>query len=149
MPCFIFGYHCVHLGERPIRPYCLILMLHSVLQSDYLNFAIVRNSRRAISDEVDRAVRLRFKRIDRHDGDVPNVARPASIWRSPFPREGSEADSYCTRSLEPASPAIPTAAPDKQHYDDDDQKGCGIHIVLLGVYSGPSPAHKLLLSGLN
>ncbi len=33
--------------------------------------------------------------------------------------------------LEPASPAIPTAAADKQHYDYDDQKSCGIHAVLL------------------
>ena len=69
----------LHNGWRPIRtfvirPYCLILTLHPVLQSDHLNFAIMRNPRRPISDEVDRPVRLRFRRIDRHDGDVPNVA---------------------------------------------------------------------------
>ena len=34
-------------------------------------------------------------------------------------------------ALEPASPAVPTAAADKQHYDYDDQKSCGIHTVLL------------------
>ena len=34
-------------------------------------------------------------------------------------------------ALEPASPAIPTAAADKQHYDDNDQKSCGVHTVLL------------------
>jgi hypothetical protein len=42
-------------------------------------------------------------------------------------------NSYCAKSLEPASPAVPTAAPDQQHYDNDDQKSCGVHIVLLGV----------------
>jgi len=34
-------------------------------------------------------------------------------------------------ALEPASPAVPTAAADKQYYDDDDQKSCGVHTVLL------------------
>jgi hypothetical protein len=34
-------------------------------------------------------------------------------------------------ALEPASPAEPTAAADKQHYDYDDQKSCGVHTVLL------------------
>ncbi len=34
-------------------------------------------------------------------------------------------------TLEPASPAVPTAAADKQHYDYDDQKSCGVHTVLL------------------
>jgi len=34
-------------------------------------------------------------------------------------------------ALEPASPTIPTAAADKQYYDDDDQKSCGVHAVLL------------------
>ena len=34
-------------------------------------------------------------------------------------------------ALEPASPAVPTAAADKQHYDYDDQKSCGVHAVLL------------------
>jgi hypothetical protein len=34
-------------------------------------------------------------------------------------------------ALKPASPAVPTAAGDKQHYDYDDQKGCGVHAVLL------------------
>ena len=33
-------------------------------------------------------------------------------------------------SLVPPSSAVPTAA-DKQQYDDDDQKSCGVHIVLL------------------
>jgi len=41
------------------------------------------------------------------------------------------AASYRAKSLEPASSAIPTAAADKQHYDDDDQKSCRVHIVLL------------------
>ena len=91
-------------GWRPIRtlvirPYCLILTLHPVLQSDYLNFAIVRNSRRAIGDEVDRPVRLRFRRIDRHDGDVPNVAagveRPDICQNSPFNIVGIQTVSTC------------------------------------------------------
>jgi hypothetical protein len=34
-------------------------------------------------------------------------------------------------ALEPASPAGPTAAADKQHYDYYDQKSCGVHAVLL------------------
>jgi hypothetical protein len=34
-------------------------------------------------------------------------------------------------ALKPASPTVPTAAPDKQYYDDDDQKSCGVHTVLL------------------
>ena len=33
--------------------------------------------------------------------------------------------------LEPAAPAVPTATTDKQYYDDDDQKSCGVHNVLL------------------
>ena len=37
-------------------------------------------------------------------------------------------------TLEPASPAVPTAAADKQHYDYDDQKSCGVHSVLLTAY---------------
>jgi len=37
-------------------------------------------------------------------------------------------------ALEPASPAVPTAAADKQHYDYDDQKSCGVHTVLLTAY---------------
>jgi hypothetical protein len=44
-------------------------------------------------------------------------------------------------ALEPASPAVPTAAADKQHYDYDDQKSCGVHAVLLMAYErdrGPS-----------
>jgi hypothetical protein len=32
--------------------------------------------------------------------------------------------------LEPASPAVKTATSEKQHYDDDDQKSCVVHIVL-------------------
>jgi hypothetical protein len=41
------------------------------------------------------------------------------------------------KSLEPASSAVPNAA-DKQHYDDSDQKSCGIHVVLLlGDKRGP------------
>jgi hypothetical protein len=88
-------------------------MLHPVLQSDYLNFAIVRNSRRAISDEVDRPVRLR--RIDRHDGNVPNVAAGAerpdicqnSLYRRDtvvfstcvYPSEEGEAQHECLRYI--------------------------------------------------
>jgi len=34
------------------------------------------------------------------------------------------------RSLEPASSAVPAAAADKQYHDDNDQKSCGVHIVL-------------------
>jgi hypothetical protein len=34
-------------------------------------------------------------------------------------------------ALEPASPAVPAAAADKQHYDYDDQKSCGVYAVLL------------------
>jgi hypothetical protein len=30
-------------------------------------------------------------------------------------------------ALKPASPTVPTAAPDKQYYNDDDQKSCGVH----------------------
>ena len=37
-------------------------------------------------------------------------------------------------ALKPASPAVPTAAADKQHYDYDDQKSCGVHTVLLIAY---------------
>ena len=37
---------------------------------------------------------------------------------------------YRASSLEPASSAVPTPASDKQHYDDDDQESCGVHIVL-------------------
>ena len=37
-------------------------------------------------------------------------------------------------ALEPASPAVPTAAADKQHYDYDDQKSCGVHAVLQIAY---------------
>jgi hypothetical protein len=33
--------------------------------------------------------------------------------------------------LEPAAPAVPTATTDKQYYDDDDQKSCAVHNVLL------------------
>jgi hypothetical protein len=41
------------------------------------------------------------------------------------------------KSLEPASSAVPNAA-DKQHYDDNDQKSCGVHVVLLlGDKRGP------------
>jgi len=32
--------------------------------------------------------------------------------------------------LEPASPPVKTATSEKQHYDDDDQKSCVVHIVL-------------------
>jgi hypothetical protein len=46
-------------------------------------------------------------------------------------RPPTGAASYRAKSLEPASPAIPTTAADKQHYDDDDQKRCRVHIVLL------------------
>jgi hypothetical protein len=38
---------------------------------------------------------------------------------------------YRASGLEPASSAVPAAATDKQHYDDDDQKSGGVHIVLL------------------
>jgi hypothetical protein len=34
------------------------------------------------------------------------------------------------KSLEPAAPAVPTAAADEQHHDDDDDKSCVVHIVL-------------------
>jgi len=37
-------------------------------------------------------------------------------------------------ALKPASPAVPTAAAEKQHYDYDDQKSCGVHTVLLTAY---------------
>ena len=49
-------------------------------------------------------------------------------------------------ALEPASPAVPTAAADKQHYDYDDQKSCGVHAVLLMAYErdrGPSQSEKI------
>ena len=47
------------------------------------------------------------------------------------------------KSLEPSSPAVPTAAADKQRYDNnDDQKSGAVHIILLGVIRDPSrPAH--------
>jgi hypothetical protein len=32
--------------------------------------------------------------------------------------------------LEPASSAVPATTADKQYHDDNDQKGCGVHIVL-------------------
>ena len=51
--------------------------------------------------------------------------------------------------LEPASPAVPTASPEKQHYDDDDKKGCGVHIVLLGVIRDRDRHTHLLLCSLN
>ena len=34
-------------------------------------------------------------------------------------------------ALKPASPAVPTTTADKQHYDYDDQKSCGVHTILL------------------
>jgi hypothetical protein len=71
-----------------------------------------------------------------HDEFVSRASRPAP-------------GLHCARSLEPASPAVPTAAPDKQHYDDNDQKGCGVHIVLPGVHSGPGPAHTAVTLSLN
>jgi len=37
-------------------------------------------------------------------------------------------------ALKPASPAVPTAAADKQHYDYDDQKSCGVYTVPLTAY---------------
>ena len=53
----------------------------------------------------------------------------------------------CTRSksapvLEPAAPAVPTATADKQYYDDDDQKSCGVHNVLLITVSAISKIKK-------
>jgi len=45
--------------------------------------------------------------------------------------------AYSAKSLEPAPSAVETAA-NKQHYDDNDQKSCGVHIVLLlGDKRGP------------
>ena len=45
--------------------------------------------------------------------------------------------AYSAKSLEPTPSAIKTAA-NKQHYDDNDQKSCGVHIVLLlGDKRGP------------
>jgi hypothetical protein len=35
-----------------------------------------------------------------------------------------------TKDLEPASSAVPATAANKQYHDDNDQKGCGVHIVL-------------------
>jgi hypothetical protein len=45
--------------------------------------------------------------------------------------------TYTAKSLEPAPSAVETAA-NKQHDDDNDQKSCGVHIVLLsGDKRGP------------
>ncbi len=44
---------------------------------------------------------------------------------------GQERPARRTAALEPASSTIPTAAADKQYYDDDDQKSCDVHTILL------------------
>ena len=50
--------------------------------------------------------------------------------------------AYSARSLEPASSAVPKAA-DKQHCDDNNEQGCGVHIVLLsGDKCGPRAVYS-------
>ncbi len=45
--------------------------------------------------------------------------------------------AYSAESLEPAPSAVQAAA-NKQHYDENDEESCGVHIVLLlGDKRGP------------
>jgi hypothetical protein len=58
------------------------------------------------------------------------LAKSSPSRSTPRPSQNENA----TVMLEPASPAVPTAAADKQHYDYDDQESCGVHTVLLTAY---------------
>jgi len=59
---------------------------------------------------------------------APGAERSAVMWVESTATIGSR--------LVPASAAIPTAAADQQHNDDNDQKCLGIHIALLGMKRG-------------
>ena len=48
----------------------------------------------------------------------------------------TEFEFFGTYTLEPAPSAVPTATADQQHYEDNDQKSCGVHIVLLQRQTG-------------
>ena len=46
------------------------------------------------------------------------------------PRPPTNSGLISPKNLEPASSAVPATAADKQYHDDNDQKSCGVHIVL-------------------
>jgi hypothetical protein len=46
--------------------------------------------------------------------------------------------------LEPASPAVPAAATDKNQHDDDDEKCRGVHSCLLGQTRESRPCRTVI-----
>jgi hypothetical protein len=59
--------------------------------------------------------------------------RPRALFVSALlPTERTEnQNSPCSLRLVPAPASVPAATTQKQHYEDNDQKSCGIHVGLL------------------